>query len=136
MNMEAFFKSFLFIPLELLLWLVGLTLILSGVYFIKTGRSVSAKVKPAANEGKPRRSARQMEKSDFEVTVQTGQAVRQKGFGLIAAGAICVAASAVLLVLFVVTKAYTASELIGLVIGLAVLAPVAWYFGTPPKSST
>lgn len=133
--MEVFFRSIFFIPLALLLWLMGLTLIPSGVYFIKTGRSVSAKPKPASIQGKGPRGRRQLEKSDFDVTVETGQAVRQKGVWLIVAGGACLAAFAVLFVLFLVTGAYTAAGLIGLVIGLAVLAPVAWYFVTPPKSS-
>lgn len=133
--LDAFFRSFLFIPLALILWLMGLTLILSGVYFIKTERSVSAKAKPSSESGKSRRSRRQMEKSDFEVTVQTGQAVRQKGFWLIAAGGVCLVVFAILFVLFLVTKTYTASGLIALLGGLAILAPVAWYFGTPPKGS-
>ena len=128
---DAFFKSVLFIPLALLLWLMGLTLIPSGFYFIKTGRSVSAKAKPSSREKKTRRS---MEKSDFEVTVETGQAVRQKGIWLIVAGGLCLAAFAVLFVLFLVTKAYTVGGLVALVIGLAALALVARYFATPPKS--
>ena len=130
---EAFFKSFLFIPLVLLLWLMGLTLIPSGIYFIKTGRSVSAKAKPLAGQGKPRRS---LEKSDFEVTVETGRAVRQKGVLLIVAGGICLAAVAAVFVLLLVTKAYTVTGLVALLIGLAILAPVAWYFVTPPKRSS
>jgi hypothetical protein len=133
--MEVFFRSFLFTPLVLLLWLMGLTLIPSGMYFIKTGRSVSARPKPSSTQGKGRRALRQLEKSDFDVTVETGQAVRRKGFWLILAGGACLAVFAVLFVLFLVTRAYTVAGLIGLVIGLAVLAPVAWYFVTPPKSS-
>jgi hypothetical protein len=128
---EAFFRSFLFIPLELLLWLLGLTLVPSGIYFIKTGRSVSAKAKPLPKGGK----RRQRENSDFEVTVETGQAVRQKGLRLIVAGGICLAVFALLFVLVLVTKAYTGVGLITLAIGLAVLAPVAWYFATPPKDA-
>jgi uncharacterized membrane protein YfcA len=132
--LEAFLRSFFFIPLELLLWLVGLTLIPRGVYFIRTKRSVSARAKPVSNGEKDRRSPHQRDKSDFEITVETGEAVRQKGFRLIAAGGACLAVTAVLFVLFLVTGAYTVGGLIGLVIGLAILAPVAWYFATPPKS--
>jgi hypothetical protein len=133
--LETFFRSFLFIPLVLILWLMGLTLIPSGIYFIKTGRSVSAKAKPSSSQGKGPVSRRKMELSDFEITVETGQAVRRKGIWLIIAGGVCLAVFTVLFVLSLVTKAFTPAGLIALVIGLAILAPVAWYFVTPPKSS-
>jgi hypothetical protein len=132
---ETFFKSFLFIPLELLLWLVGLTLIPSGFYFIKTQRSVSAKAKPPAEEVRKRHSPRPRDKSDFKITVETGEPVRRKGLWLIIAGGACLAAFVALFILFLVLSAYTPAELIALMIGVALLVPVAWYFGTPPKSS-
>jgi hypothetical protein len=132
---ETFFKSFLFIPLELLLWLVGLTLIPSGIYFIKTKRSVSAKAKPVSGDEQKQRSPRPRDKSDFKITVETGAPVRRKGVWLIVAGGLCLAGFATLLVLFLATKAYTFGELAALLIGVVILIPVAWYFGTPPKSS-
>ena len=133
--MDAFFKSFLFIPLELVVWLVGLTLLLSGRYYLQTGRAVSAKAKPGLKTEKARRSRRPQDKGDFDVTVESGPAVRRKGLWLMVAGGACLALSVVLFVFFVATRVYTTESLIGLSAGLALLVPVAWYFGTPPKSS-
>jgi hypothetical protein len=133
--MGVFFKSFLFIPLELVLWLVGLTLLLSGRYYLQTGRAVSAKTKPGLKTEKDHQSRRPQDKRDFDVTVESGPAVRRKGLWLMAAGGACLALSVILFVFFVAARLYTLESLIGLLVGLALLVPVAWYFGTPPKSS-
>jgi len=129
---DVFFRSFLFIPLELVLWLAGLTLLLSGRYYRHTGRAVSAKAKPGLKTEKDRRSRRPQDKRDFDVTVESGPAVRRKSVWLLAAGGTCLALSVALLAVFVATRAYTTGSLIGLLVGLALVVPVAWYFGTPP----
>jgi hypothetical protein len=136
--LETFFRSFLFIPFGLLLWLVGLTLIPSGLYFIKTGRSVSAKAKPAPDDEREEAppSSRRTEKGDYQITIQTGAPVRRKGIWLIVVGGVCLVMFAAFVVVFLVTNAFSLGELVTLLAGVALLTPVAWYFGTPPKSSS
>ncbi|MEI6396046.1 MAG: hypothetical protein WCT12_33690 [Verrucomicrobiota bacterium] len=66
---------------------------------------------------------------------QHGRSRRRVLRWLMVAGGACLAVSVVLLVFFLITRAFTTGGLIGLLGGMALLTPVAWYFGTPPKSS-
>ena len=106
--------------------------ILSGRYFMKTGRNVTGHMRGQrswATPYGPRIPARLHPKSDFTVSVQTGPAVRRHGRNILIFGILN-------LIGFVVLSFYFWTYVTDLsaqgcvVLGMLVALPLAFYFGT------
>ena len=60
-------------------WFIGLLLIPSGLYFLRTGRYMSASPGAQYPLRQPRAFPRRIPKTEFHMTVEHGPSVRQHG---------------------------------------------------------